>query len=431
MAFPLFAEESHGAQGDARRSALATMALQASERRNRMDAHIDPLPLEDEFRFHGPDETSRCDAMFYAFNTVVTLQAFANETARRRGFAQTLHACRKFERLFSRTLPHSDIARLNDAHGAWVDVSRETFELLAASKRYCEESDGVFDITMGAAVRLWDFHAGAIPNDAELAAALQHVDWRAIELEHAPAQEEDWEESAPVAHAEARAGEDEAHAGRKADSPSEDARAANGQTRENGAATACGGTNDGERSGTGQPRYRARLDDAAASVDVGGTAKGYIADALGDILLEEGVASFVVNLGGNVLTHGTKPDGKPWMIGLQDPRASRESGKVLGAVPLENASAVTSGTYERLFEKDGKTYHHILDPKTGFPAETNLAGATVIARTSLDAEGYSTTLLALGKERAAAFVQNHPAIMAAYLVDPQGRITAVARRQQP
>lgn len=388
-----------------------------------MDAHIDPLPLEDEFRFHGPDEAGRCDAMFYAFNTVVTLQAFADETACRRGFARGLHACRKFERLLSRTLPHSDIARLNDAHGAWVDVSRETFELLAASKRYCEESGGIFDITMGAAVRLWDFHAGVIPDDAELATALQHVDWRAIELEHAPAQDDGRRESAPGAHTAARAGEDKAYAERKADAPGEDARATDGQAHENGAAPACGGT--------GQPRHRARLDDAAASVDVGGTAKGYIADALGDILLEEGVESFVVNLGGNVLAHGAKPDGKPWMIGLQDPRASRESGKVLGAVPLENASAVTSGTYERFFEKDGRTYHHILDPKTGFPAETDLAGATVIARTSLDAEGYSTTLLALGKERATAFVQNHPTIMAAYLVDPQGRITAVARRQQP
>ncbi len=396
-----------------------------------MDAHIDPIPLEDEFHFHGPDEAGRCDAMFYAFNTVVTLQAFADEATCRRGFAQALHACRKFERLFSRTLPHSDIARLNDARGAWIDVSRETFELLAASKRYCKESGGIFDITMGAAVRLWDFHAGVIPDDAELAAALQHVNWQAVELEHAPAQEGGWGKSAPGAHAAARNGGGAAHAERKTDAPGEDAIAANGPVCENGTDKACGGADDDKKNETGQPRHRARLDDAAASVDVGGTAKGYIADALGDILLEEGVASFVVNLGGNVLTHGTKPDGKPWMIGLQDPRASRESGKVLGAVPLENASAVTSGTYERFFEKDGKTYHHILDPKTGFPAETDLAGATVIARTSLDAEGYSTTLLALGKERAAAFVQNHPAIMAAYLVDPQGRITAVARRQQP
>ena len=252
MAFPLFAKESHGAQGDARRSALATMALQASERRNRMDAHIDPLPLEDEFRFHGPDEAGRCDAMFYAFNTVVTLQAFADEAACRRSFARALHACRKFERLFSRTLPHSDIARLNDAHGAWVDVSRETFELLAASKRYCEESGGIFDITMGAAVRLWDFHAGTIPDDAELAAALQHVDWRA---------KSSWNMRRPKKKTgrnphrsrmpKQGPARNKAHAGRKTDAPSEDARAANGQTRENGAATACGGTNDGERSGTG------------------------------------------------------------------------------------------------------------------------------------------------------------------------------------
>ena len=72
-------------------------------------------------------------------------------------------------------------------------------------------------------------------------------------------------------------------------------------------------------------------------------------------------------------------------------------------------------------------YHHILDPETGMPVKTDIAGATVIAQTSLDAEGYSTTLLALGRERAARFVESHPAIMATYLADNEGRVTVLAR----
>ena len=330
----------------------------------------DPIPLEDAFDFRGPDASGHCAAMFYAFNTVVSLQAFAEEAACCEAFQQALDACRRFERLFSRTLPHSDISRINDARGAWVDVSRETFDLLTASVRYCAESDGVFDITMGSAVRLWDFHRGIIADEAKLKTALRHVDWRGIEFDEA------------------------------------------------------------ENECDGKTRYRIRLEDPDASVDVGGTAKGYIADAVGAVLLQAGVHSFIVNLGGNVLAHGAKPDGNPWKIGLQDPRETRESGKILGAVPLMDASAVTSGTYERSFEHNGTTYHHILDPETGFPVQTDIAGATVVARTSLDAEGYSTTLLALGKERAVRFVREHPSIMAAYLADDEGRVVAIEQPPQ-
>ncbi len=133
-----------------------------------------------------------------------------------------------------------------------------------------------------------------------------------------------------------------------------------------------------------------------------------------------GLSSFIVNLGGNVMAHGSKPDGSPWRIGLQDPR--RKDG-IVGAVAVRDASAVTSGVYERCFERDGRVYHHILDPATGFPVRTDTAGATVVARRSIDAEGYSTTLVALGIERGVAFARSHPAILGAYFVDESGAVT--------
>ena len=95
-------------------------------------------------------------------------------------------------------------------------------------------------------------------------------------------------------------------------------------------------------------------------------------------------------------------------------------------VPVRDASAVTSGVYERCFERDGVFYHHILDPKTGFPVETDAAGATVVARRSIDAEGYSTTLLALGIERGLAFARERDAILGAYFVDRDGKVAGIA-----
>ncbi|NEG72662.1 hypothetical protein GFD24_10700 [Bifidobacterium ramosum] len=91
------------------------------------------------------------------------------------------------------------------------------------------------------------------------------------------------------------------------------------------------------------------------------------------------------------------------------------------AIPIpSDVSVVTSGIYERRFVANGTVYHHILDPRNGYPMRTDLASATVIARTSLDAEGYSTTLLALGSTRAAAYVQSHPQILAALLIRDDG-----------
>lgn len=336
---------------------------------------LDPIPLENKYSFSGPDKVGKCTGSFSAFNTVITLDAYAEAETCRKAFSDARDACRRYERLFSRTLPHSDISRLNAAGGAWTPISHETFDLLKASLRYCAESGGVFDITMGAAVRLWDFHKGIIPDDDKLQAALAHVDYRTVKL------------------------------GR--------------QTNPDGTPL------EGDEASI--PCF-AKLEDPEASVDVGGTAKGWIADALGALLEEHGIGIYMINLGGNVLVGDKKPDGTPWRIGLQDPRHKREENTpVLGAVEVTNASVVTSGVYERTFKRDGVTYHHILDPKTGYPVKTDLAGATVVAEKSMDAEGYSTTLLALGSEGAKEFVRTHPRIQTAYLISPDAKVLSVRR----
>ena len=319
----------------------------------------DPIPLEDAVQTAGPDERGMMTELFYAFNTVITLQAFGDPSRCHTAFADARAACRVFERRYSRTLPHSDIARLNAAEGGPVPIASDTAALLRAAQGYCADSEGRFDITMGSVVRLWDFHNGVVPPRERIDAALDHVDWRTLRV---------WEEP-------------------------------------NGAG--------------GEAQAFAQLDDPLAAVDVGGIAKGWIADALAETLAAHGIGAFIVNLGGNMVAHGEKPGGVPWRIGLQDPR---DKEGVVGAVEVRDASAVTSGVYERCFERDGAFYHHILDPETGYPAETDAAGATVLARRSLDAEGYSTTLLALGIERGRAFARKHPAILAAYFVDAAGNV---------
>lgn len=112
--------------------------------------------------------------------------------------------------------------------------------------------------------------------------------------------------------------------------------------------------------------FWAQLKDPAASIDVGGTAKGFIADDLCDLLREQGFSNAIINLGGNVMTFGSKPDGKLWTIGVRNPAAPST---LIGAVPIAQGSVVTSGLYERCFTKNGIRYHHILDPKTGYPCK--------------------------------------------------------------
>ena len=166
----------------------------------------------------------------------------------------------------------------------------------------------------------------------------------------------------------------------------------------------------------------AQLRDPAAAVDLGGIAKGWIADALGKTMLRYGATGAMINLGGNVLVVGEKPNGAPWRVGIREPKPTVEAPASLRTVELERGSMVTSGTYERAFERDGVLYHHILDPRTGLPVASPWASVSVVSDRSLDAEGFSTTLLALGLDRSRELAKAHPEILQAYFTSPEGAI---------
>ena len=149
-----------------------------------------------------------------------------------------------------------------------------------------------------------------------------------------------------------------------------------------------------------------RVNDPEARIDLGGIAKGYIADDIVSFLQQRGVTSACVNLGGNVKVLGEKADGSPWRIGVQAPEA--ESDEVVATKDSTGGSLVTSGLYERCFERDGKRYWHILDPRTGYPAESEIVSASIYATASIDGEGYTKPLFMMGIDEALAFLRERP-----------------------
>lgn len=283
----------------------------------------------------------------FFLDTVVTLKLYDtdDESLLDECFALTA----EYEELLSRTREGSDVWNINHSGGVPVEISQETADLLATALDYCELSGGKFDISVAPVVSLWNFtsqeRAGEIPEDAALADALPHVDYRNITLD---------------------------------------------------------GTT-------------VTLADPDASIDLGGIAKGYIADCLKDYLTGQGVASGLIDLGGNMLTIGTKPDGSQWNIGIRKPFS--QTGELITAVRCTDQSIVTSGTYERYFEKDGQIYHHILDPGTGYPIQNGLTSVTILSDRSMDGDALSTTCFTLGLTDGLALAESLDGIEAMFVTE--------------
>jgi thiamine biosynthesis lipoprotein len=159
------------------------------------------------------------------------------------------------------------------------------------------------------------------------------------------------------------------------------------------------------------------------AIDLGAIAKGYTADELKKVLINNQISSALINLGGNVFAIGSKTDGTSWNIGIQNPLDTR--GKYIGTISVVDKSVVTSGNYERFFIVDGKRYHHIFDPKTGYPSEAGLISTTIVSDKSIDGDALSTSTYILGLSKGLKLVESIKGIEAIFITsDKKVYVTA-------
>jgi thiamine biosynthesis lipoprotein len=165
------------------------------------------------------------------------------------------------------------------------------------------------------------------------------------------------------------------------------------------------------------------LPHAGMGLDLGGIAKGYAADETVAILKAHGVKKALINLGGNIYALGTNPNNEPWKIGIQDPEDQRN--QYIAIIAAQDATLVTSGPYERFLKVDDTVYHHILNPTTGYPADTGLLSVTIVASKSIDADALSTSVFALGREAGLDLI-NSLENVEAVVIDDQYRVYTTA-----
>lgn len=289
-------------------------------------------------------------------NTVITISIYAgvSETQAKELISGAFGLCDRYESLLSATVPGSDVSNINSANkNVKINVSSETMNILSIGLKYCKISNGKYDIAIWPLSSLWDFTSG----DSTMEGVIPDANKIKDALKNVDYNLISIDE-----------------------------------------------INDTVTKKTDE-----------AGIDLGSIAKGYIADRLGEYLKENGATSAIIDLGGNVLALGSKPDGSDFCIGIKKPFS--QTGEIALSVKLSDASVVTSGTYERYFKKDGKIYHHILNPLTGYPYDNNLLSVTIISPLSVDGDALSTTCFALGEDKGMEYIDTLDNIYAIFITD--------------
>ncbi|MGN0508037.1 MAG: FAD:protein FMN transferase [Ruminococcus sp.] len=159
--------------------------------------------------------------------------------------------------------------------------------------------------------------------------------------------------------------------------------------------------------------------DENTSLDLGGIAKGYASQKAAEILKENGVNSALMSLGGNIRAVGSKPDGENWSVAITDPD---DNSKSIGTLKISDKAVVTSGGYQRYFEENGQIYHHIIDTKTGYPADSGLKSVTVVSDDDTLADALSTSLFVMGLEKSGEFYSENSSLFGAVFITDKGEI---------
>lgn len=162
---------------------------------------------------------------------------------------------------------------------------------------------------------------------------------------------------------------------------------------------------------------RISKDDSRIMLDCSAIAKGYGADVVARLLRSKDVKNFMIEIGGEIVTSGVNPDGKPWRVGISKPDDDLQgvSQGVQSIVAITDKAMATSGNYRNFYYKDGKKYAHTIDPKTGYPVQHSILSATVFANTCAQADAYATSMMVMGLDKAQQLLAQHPELMA-YLI---------------
>lgn len=154
----------------------------------------------------------------------------------------------------------------------------------------------------------------------------------------------------------------------------------------------------------------------AMKLDFNAIAQGYTTDLVCALLEAKGIKSYIVDVGGEIFARGAKPDGKPWVVGIEKPAANWDSERVVQQrVELQDKGIVTSGSYRKYVERDGKRYSHCIDPMTGYPVEHNLLSATVIAENATWADALASVCMVMGMERSLELIKTLEGVEVYYI----------------
>ena len=306
-------------------------------------------------------QNQKCQKQLFAMDTYMEFTAYGKNSEK--AVDAAIEEVQKLDAMLSAENSKSEVYALNEQGN--LQATDDLAELILRGKEIYQETDGLFDDTIYPVMKLWGFPTGNyhVPTAAEVKKKLALVDGNKVEI----------------------------------------------QTRDSD-----------EKGRDSKEKAKFVTLGADQQIDFGGIAKGYTGQKLAELFQEYGVSSALVSLGGNIQAIGTKPDGSSWKVGIRDPKGGQQD--YIGVLSVENQAVVTSGGYERYFEEDGKTYIHIINPRTGYPADGDLLSVTIVSKDGTLADGMSTALYIMGYEKACQFWRQHREEFNVILVTDDGKI---------
>ena len=306
-------------------------------------------------------QNQKCQKQLFAMDTYMEFTAYGKNSEK--AVDAAIEEVQKLDAMLSAENSKSEVYALNEQGN--LQATDDLAELILRGKEIYQETDGLFDDTIYPVMKLWGFPTGNyhVPTAAEVQKKLALVDGNKVEI----------------------------------------------QTRDSD-----------EKGRDSKEKAKFVTLGADQQIDFGGIAKGYTGQKLAELFQEYGVSSALVSLGGNIQAIGTKPDGSSWKVGIRDPKGGQQD--YIGVLSVENQAVVTSGGYERYFEEDGKTYIHIINPRTGYPADGDLLSVTIVSKDGTLADGMSTALYIMGYEKACQFWRQHREEFNVILVTDDGKI---------